>query len=159
RHGSPFGVGWDLLNVNRLYKNPHADEAVLVSGGGQEEYFFPRAHTRMLNSQNDAGPNGQHGYSANVLALDPSTGEVFTAVQSTSTIARIDPSTAARTPVVTGLTFDGPPMNMAITYVGGVRHFLVALETRLLDVPQTGSARTLMMRPNFWGNPQPFQIV
>ena len=24
RHGSPFGVGWDLLNVNRLYKNPHA---------------------------------------------------------------------------------------------------------------------------------------
>jgi hypothetical protein len=45
RHASPFGAGWGILQVGRLFRDPSADQAVLAHGNGFDESFVPRTTT------------------------------------------------------------------------------------------------------------------
>ena len=59
----------------------------------------------------------------------------------------VNPTSGAFTPVLTGLAFPSSPLAMAITYVSGVRHFVVSLDTELVDVTDgTSAVRVLLSR-------------
>jgi RHS repeat-associated protein len=130
---SPFGAGWAISDVSRVYRD--GDLAYLVAGGGEVENFAPRAHARSL-----ATPLGK-----DILARDPHTGEMFTARDGGS-IERVDPVTGALTPVLSGLAFNVPVHGLAVAYVGGSREFVVALLDRLLEIDAAGGQRVLTTR-------------
>ncbi len=140
RFSSPYGAGWAIREISRLYSD--GDVAYLVAGDGQEEEFRPRAR---LAPARDA--LGQH-----VLGRDPRTGELFAAIDS-GRIARLDPLTGATTNVLAGVAFGGARLHaLAIAYVGGARHFVVATSTALLDVGAGGATQTLTTRESSLGD-------
>jgi len=130
---SPFGAGWAVGDVSRVYRE--GDLAYLVSGAGDVERFAPRAHAKSLPS-----PNEGH-----ILARDPHTGEVFTARDGGS-IERVDTETGALTPVLSGLAFNASVHGLAVAFVGGAREFIVALEDRLVEIDGGGAQRVLTTR-------------
>lgn len=134
RFTSPFGAGWAIREVSRLYSQ--GDMAVLVHGDGQEEDFRPRARVSALPDN-----LGEH-----VFARDPETGEIFVA-SFPGTISRVDVASGARTPLLTGLGFPSEFHNaLAVAYVGGVRHFVVAFATKVVDIDATGAQRQIASR-------------
>ncbi len=137
RHNSPFGAGWSVEEVNRLYVAPREGRAILVDGGGDQEEFRPAATITRL-------PSTTGGMAPRALARDVETGEAFVALP-TGEILRIQ---GERTTVVhTGLSLDGMPYSLAVTRVDGERRFLVALPTRLIEVDGSGATRVLRSRP------------
>ena len=136
--GSTSGAGWGIAQVERLYKASSADLAVLVRGDGGQETFTPRAAVTGLAT---SGLSGNYA-----LATDGTTGQVLLAKPG-GEIDSVNPTTGATTSVVTGLSFPSNPLSMAITYISGVRHFVVALDTQLIDVnASTSAARVLATR-------------
>ena len=135
RHASPFGAGWAVQEVGRIYSDPFADRAVLANGDGTDETFQPRTTTTEILFQSGSS----------TLATDRTTGQSFF-ITSAGVVNLINPD-GTFTPVLTGVSFDGGLFGADTTYVGGVRHFLIALTTRLLDVDSSGNARTLTTRP------------
>jgi RHS repeat-associated protein len=137
RHTSPFGIGWGISGIGQVFKHPSAEEIALVTGEGDQELFYPRARTTQVDT---------HGFETRVYALDPVTHEVFRASRVLATIDKINPADASATPLLSGVTMDAAPHTMSIGYVAGVRHFLLALDSQLLDVDANGSRRTLLVR-------------
>lgn len=138
RFTSPLGAGWAIREVSRAYRD--GDFAIVVDGMGQEERFEPRARVRAL-------PNGSGSHA---FARDPVSGEVLVA-STPGTISSVDVATGVRTPLLSGLAFPGgdEPLSLAVARVAGVRHFVVAFATRLVDFDAAGSARTLTTRGAF----------
>ncbi|MCA9588607.1 MAG: hypothetical protein KC657_24995, partial [Myxococcales bacterium] len=138
---SPYGAGWAVKEMSRAYRD--GDEAIVVHGNGRTEEFVPRAYV------NPIGPLQRR-----VVARDSVTGEVFAATEA-GEILQLDPANGASTPVYGGLAF-GDLQAMAIAYVGGARHFVVAQTARLADVGPGGATRTLATRASteggVWGN-------
>jgi hypothetical protein len=99
------------------------------------EVFRPRLHARTLRSD----------VFRFVPARDPATGEIFLARDS-GEIVRVDATTGAPMPVLSGLGFPSPVHGLAIGYVGGSRRFIVALADRLLEIDAGGSTQTLANR-------------
>ncbi|MDB5215539.1 MAG: Rhs family protein, partial [Myxococcaceae bacterium] len=137
RFSSPFGAGWAIREVSRVYTD--GDLAELVSGEGQEEEFRPRATVT-------ATPVG---LGEMALARDRSTGEIFAAIEP-GRIARLDPTTGAPTDILTGAPFssgDFPRVEgLAVAYVAGARHFVVATAVALVDIDGGGARRVLAPR-------------
>jgi YD repeat-containing protein len=139
RHNSPFGSGWGLDEVPRLYTPPQStDHATLVRGDGSEEDFRPQLHitTQLPNA-------GNRGLA---FAVDPMTGDQVMA-DNVGNLVKIN-GDGTSTTLQAGLAFDGPPQSLAITYIGGQRNFLVALSTRLLWVQSGGTSQTIYTRTN-----------
>jgi hypothetical protein len=118
-------------NVDQAYVSPDGAEAVIVSGSGDEEYFYPR--TRVT------GLGGFLPTEMRAHALDPMTQQVFVASKNLGTIAQINTSTGATTTLLSGIGLASQPQMMAIGYVNGLRHFLLALPTGLLDIDNNGN--------------------
>jgi YD repeat-containing protein len=138
---SPAGAGWGIAEVDRLFTTAAADLAVLVRGNGDQETFAPRGAVTALNGFFLGG-------STYALATDPVTGQVFLA-RPGGEIDTEDPTTGNTTVVHTGLSFPSNPLAMAITYVAGARHFVISLDTALVDYGEsTSMLRTLMPRTN-----------
>ena len=134
RFTSPFGAGWALREISRLYTS--GDYGVLVGGDGQEEEFRPRARLSSLPDR-----LGEQAF-----ARDAATGETFV-VSMPGTISRLDPTTFNRTAVVSGLALPSENLHsLAVAYVGGARHFIVASESQVLDVQSGGASRVLATR-------------
>lgn len=133
RFASPYGAGWGITEISRVYRD--SDTAVVVGGDGREEYFRPRVHATQM-------PNV---YGEQAFARDFQTGEIF-AASGDGSISRVDPLTGAFTAVLSGLAFGETMHGLAVAYVGGVRHFGVAMRTRLVDVDSSGALRTLATR-------------
>jgi YD repeat-containing protein len=142
RHSSPYGIGWDIDGIGHLYKPSDNSEAVLVTGEGDEEVFSPRSRVTSF---------GVNGGSANIMvhAVDPVTGQLFRATTATNVIEQVDPTSGAGTTLLSGLGLPGAPQMMAIGYVNGVRHFLLALPTELLDIDASGNQRVLWTRQQY----------
>jgi RHS repeat-associated protein len=135
RFSSPYGAGWAIHEVSRLYV-AGPGQAVLVGGDGQEEEFRPRARVSTL----------PQGFNTRLVARDPTTGDVFVA-DAPGTIARLDLATGARASVLSGLAFpDEPHHALAIAYVGSARHFVVAFQSGLFDFSANGGSRQLATR-------------
>lgn len=137
RFTSPFGSGWAIGEISRAYFD--GDHAFVVNGSGQEEEFHPRAR---LDSA------GLAALSTNAaFARDDSTGEHFI-TQPDGGIYRIDPVSGATTQVALASPLAGSRLvhSLAVAYVGGTRHFIVAHQQGLFDVPQGGTAR--QVRPS-----------
>jgi YD repeat-containing protein len=133
RIASPYGAGWGIAEVGRVFRNPNAEHAVFVSGAGAQEEFRPRISlTELVYEPNLVGAVGR----------DPVTGELFEAVSS-GAIYRLDPQTWATTTVDSG-TF-GRPYALAVSYAGGVRRFVVAARLGLFEVA-SGVTRQLATR-------------
>ena len=136
RFTSPYGAGWAVREVSRLYTD--GDVAKLVSGDGEEEDFRPRARVTPA----------PEFVQETALARDAVTGELFAAA-APGRIARLDPTTGVLTDLVSGLAFSSTSLHsLAIAYVGGARHFVVATGTALLDIDGAGTQRTLALRTN-----------
>ncbi len=138
RFSSSLGSGWGIQETSRVFRN--GDTAAIVHGDGQQEDFLPRATATRLTVP--FGPVAEHVY-----ARDSTTGEIFVAYQP-GTIGKMDPVTAAITPVLSGLSLNEFLFSMAITRVGSTRHFLIASTTRLVDIDETGFTRQLATRTN-----------
>ncbi len=153
RHNSPFGAGWALDDVPRLFvASGGQDHATLVRPDGSEEEFRPRVR---ITTQ-APGPGGGISYA---FAVDPVTGENLVAEDKDSSIVRLN-GDGTTTPVQAGLAFDGPPQSLAVTYIGGQRSFLVALTTRLLWVQPGGSVQSIYTRSgNTLGSYLPAQVA
>jgi RHS repeat-associated protein len=142
RSSSPFGKGWAIAEASRVYKS--GDTAYLTNGDGSTESFRPRAYPRLLGGL-DSFDNYQP-------ARDPVTGEVLVAAISGAGgfIARVDVTTGATTTLLSGLPFVEStglgPQAFAIGYVGSQRHFLVWVDTQLLDIDSGGSATLVATR-------------
>ncbi len=135
---SAVGAGWAIDQVDRLYAATPSDLAVVVHGNGDQETFSPRA--ALAIAPNDNLPRAYYA-----LATDPVTGQVLLARQ--TEIDVIDPTSGATSAVVPGLAFPSAPLAMAVTYVAGVQHMVVALDTELVDVNgATATQRVLMPR-------------
>jgi RHS repeat-associated protein len=137
RFASPYGAGWGVSEIDRVYHQ--GDTAVLVSGEGREELFHPRAYlTAMPVSAAEK-----------TFARDLRTGEIFVAATE-GTISRVDPTTGVLTDVAKGLTFTqrfAETMHaFAVAYVGANRHFVLAMATRVLDLEEGGALRVLATR-------------
>jgi hypothetical protein len=101
---SPFGAGWTVSELSRVFRT--ADVAYLARGDGAAEYFRPRAHPVGLGSVGTL----IHP------ARDPRTGEVFVA-RGDGRIDRVDVLTGALTLVLSGLSLTNVE-GFAIGYVG-----------------------------------------
>jgi RHS repeat-associated protein len=134
RLSSPYGTGWTIQELERVYRA--GDTAFLVKGDGSSEKFRPRAYPHYLSQP--AAPY--------VLTRDPQTGEIFY-VTDGGDIRRVDPITGSPTTVLSGLPFSAGVRGAAIAYVGPARHFAVALATGLVDVDSGGATVTLATRP------------
>jgi hypothetical protein len=133
RISSPYGTGWTIQELERVYRA--GDVAFLAKGDGSSEKFRPRAYPTFL------APSP----SPYVLTRDPQTGEIF-AVRDTGDIARIDATTGAATTILSGLPFSDGVRSAAVAYVDAARHFAVALVTGLLDVNAGGGTTMLTTR-------------
>jgi RHS repeat-associated protein len=134
RLSSPYGTGWTVQELERVYRA--GDVAFLVKGDGSSEKFRPRAYPHYLTTE----PT-----SAYVLTRDPQTGEVFV-VTDGGNIQRIDTTNGTPTTVLSGLPFSSGVKGAAVAYVGSARHFAVALATGLVDVDSGGASTTLATR-------------
>ena len=151
RHNSPFGAGWALEEIPRLFTAPGSpDYVTLVRGDGSEEDFRPRA--RVTTQVPNAGDTDY------VFASDPATGDNLMA-NDEGDIVRLN-GDGTTTGVLSGLSFDGPVQSLAVTYIGGQRNYLVALTTRLLWVAPDGSAQSVYTRSgNTLGSYLPAQVA
>jgi len=133
---SPYGAGWSVRNVARVYRA--GDSAHRVTGSGDDELFKPRAHARTL----PYNTNTQFA-----IGRDGVTGEIF-AARTDSVIDRVDPVTGASTTIFSGLGFGVAPVvhGLAIGYAGTQRSFIVALENRLVEIGPTGTTTVLATR-------------
>jgi RHS repeat-associated protein len=151
RHNSPFGAGWAIEELPRLYVPPgSSDYATLVRGDGSEEDFKPRARiaTQVPTS----------GDSDLVFAVDAATGDNLM-VNDHGTIVRLN-GDGTSTSVVSGLSFDGAVQSLAVTYINGQRNYLVALTTRLLWVQPGGTVQSIYTRGgNMLGTYVPAQVA
>ncbi|MBK9263222.1 MAG: hypothetical protein IPM54_25895 [Polyangiaceae bacterium] len=148
RMASPYGAGWGIREIERLYRDPVGSQAVLVKGDGSQETFRPRAIAEHI-------PTPTLQLPVSPMAKDGTTGELFAAemmAQNGASIVRIEEPAgggdAVITVVASGLPPGWAPRSMAITYVGGIRHFVVATSTQLLDIAEGGTTRTLQTRTN-----------
>ena len=144
RINSPFGAGWAVQEISRVYSSD--DKAVLVHGNGQEENFSPRGFPKKLVNLPQSGRI--------ILARDSKTGEIILANNS-GVIALINPDTGVTSTILSGLPFSAGVDSMAVAYVGNQRHFVVALDNQLVDV-NGGSVRNIDI-PTFTTNINPFQ--
>ena len=133
RLSSPYGAGWTVQEIERVYRA--GDVAFLVKGDGSDEKFRPRAYPHYLTQPT----------SAYVLTRDPQTGEIFL-VRNAGDIQRIDATTGTPTTILSGLPFSSGVKSAAVAYVGGARHFAVALSTGLVDVDAGGATTSLATR-------------
>ena len=134
RLSSPYGTGWTIEELERVYRA--GDTAFLVKGDGSNEQFRPRAYPHYITQPS----------TAYALTRDPLTGEVFL-VRDAGDVQRVDPTTGATTTIVSGLALAAGVRGAAVAYVGGTRHFAVALATGLVDVDAGGAMTTLATRP------------
>ena len=128
---SASGAGWGISQVGRLYASNTSYVAVVVQGNGDQETFSPRATLSIAPST-----NLPREYTA--LATDTTTGQTLLAQQ--SEIDLVNPVSGTTTPLLSGVNFPSPPFAMAVTYVAGVRHLVVALDTELVDVNAASAA-------------------
>lgn len=137
RHNSPFGAGWAVSNVHRLFRDsPTGDRADLVWGTGQEETFRPRAIIQQISNFNSSAQR--------LVARDETTGEIYFLKTTDAEISKFDPATGTATPVVGGGTLSvGTPHGLAVTHVGGGLEFIVASSAGIFEVPVSGSMRQL----------------
>jgi RHS repeat-associated protein len=136
RVSSPYGTGWTIQELERVYRA--GDVAFLVKGDGSSEKFRPRAYPKTL---------AQSSSTAYVLTRDPQTGEIFL-VRDSGDIVRIDATSGAVSATVfSGLPFSAGVRGAAVAYVGTARHFAVALSNGLFDVDSGGATTTLATRP------------
>ncbi len=133
RVSSPFGAGWAVSELSRLFIA--GDVAFLSKGHGTTEHFQPRAHVR---------PFGQNPAGRIMPTRDPRTGELIAVIDGGS-IHRIDPVTGAFTAILGSVPVSGV-QGVAIGYVGNVRHFVIAESGRLVDVDAAGALRLLATR-------------
>jgi Dictyostelium (slime mold) repeat len=142
---SPFGRGWGFQGISRLYVDPTHSEHVVLGASGVPEYFRPRMKTFPVIARQNA---------AHRFARDPVTAQIFV-TDTGNGIRQIAEVTANNTLVPRStLAFVGDPSSLAITYVDGVRHFLVALDDRsLYDVTEGGASRLLKAAS---GTPSPW---
>jgi RHS repeat-associated protein len=140
RLSSPYGTGWTIQELSRAYRA--GDVAFVTKGDGSSEKFRPRAYPHYLTQ-----PSSPY-----VITRDPQTGEIFL-VRDAGDIQRIDATTGAPTTILSGLPFSAGVSSAAVAYVGGARHFAVALSTSLVDVDAAGATTTLTTR----AAPPPFR--
>jgi len=125
RFTSPYGSGWAISAASRAYFN--GDHAILVDGNGEEEQFYPR--TTLSNTGLTAIPTNA------AFARDSLTGESFVVSDAGGVIYLLDPTTGTRTQVVGNMGLPNVPFQgLAVTYVGGQRHFVVANNFGIWDV-------------------------
>jgi RHS repeat-associated protein len=132
RMNSPYGFGWAIEEISRVYAS--GDTAVLVHGNGQEENFSPRAFPKPLVALPRLFK----------LARDPKTKEILLASDA-GEIASVNPETGATTTIISGLSFSSSIQGFAVAYVGNVRRFVVALNDQLVEI-NGGNVRTLATR-------------
>ena len=140
RLSSPYGTGWTVQELSRVYRA--GDVAFLTKGDGSSEKFRPRAYPHYISRPTS-------GYA---ITRDPQTGEIFL-VRDAGDIQRIDATTGAATTILSGLPFSAGVSSAAVAYVGSARHFAVALSTSLVDVDSGGATTTLTTR----AAPPPFR--
>ncbi len=134
RHGSPYGSGWGVGQVNELYVAPDRESASLITGEGQKEDFVPRPALTLLST---AMP-----LFGKPMARDPATGDVFFAT-SYHEIQRLAPDGSA-TVVLSGLAISTSPRSLAVTNAGGGRHFELATADQVSDIDDAGTVTPLM---------------
>jgi len=125
RHNSPFGPGWAVSDLPRLYPEPQALHSVLVRGDGSQEDFRPRPSFTLQ------GP----GFARNVsfaFAVDPVTGNRLM-INDLGNVVTLN-TDGTQTAVYSGLALTGSVQSMAVTYVGGEMRLLVAETTALIQV-------------------------
>src|SRR5262249_12089018 len=142
RHTSPFGFGWGVSEVERLYPDPSADRAVLVRGTGEEEYFLLRPSWRLVAFGS--------GAVSRVFARDTDSNEIFGAF-STGEIVRVARD-GTTTPLFAGLPITTDVQAMAIARVAGERRFVVAQAAGLIEVIPNVGVRTLFTRTGIDNN-------
>lgn len=134
RHGSPFGAGWYVDGIDRVYAYNHGGEMTLVHGSGEQERFVPRPEL----SRFDATETAFQGVG---LARDHLTATTFIA-KPNGTIGSYAADGSIQ-PVVSGLDFGGQVFALAITRIAGDRHFVVAGGSAVWDVDGFGVARAI----------------
>jgi RHS repeat-associated protein len=136
RHSSPFGPGWAISNLSRIFQEPQADHAVLIGGDGSEEDFRIRPEV--------TSPYANVGYASYAFALDPTTGAQLMATGS-GNVVELN-ANGSQTAVASGVGFTGVPQSMAVTYVGGEQRILIATTTELVQVHPGGAIDVLYTR-------------
>src|SRR5207237_882234 len=120
RVSSPYGSGWTVREMSRVYTTPNADIAYLAKGDGTNESFRPRAYPKIVRYSTPRA----------AMARDPQTGEVL-AARDDGAIDRVDPITGSFTRILAGLPTSAGVVGFAIAYVGSARHYLIWLPTQL----------------------------
>lgn len=138
RHASPFGAGWGISEVGRLFVDG-PDHVILVNGDGQEEDFRPRA-------ERTPGFQYPNTDSKPVFARDPVTDELFAMTFSGGQLSKVNADLSI-TPMFSGLSLPGGrPHDMAIAYVNAQRVFVVAAENGLAKIDAGGTVTVLAAR-------------
>jgi YD repeat-containing protein len=138
RVSSPFGAGWAVRELSRVYRA--GDVAFLAGGDGGTEYFRPRAYLRTVTHFPPFA-----AVAAQDITRDPVTGEIFLARED-STLGTIDPTSGNFTTLLSGLPFSNGPAGFAVGYVSGSRRFLVWVDTQLFEIDGGGGTSVLKTR-------------
>jgi RHS repeat-associated protein len=138
RFTSPFGAGWGVSEIDRLFV-ADPDHVIAVSGDGREEEFRPRAELKLGYQFPNSG-------SKPVFGRDPQTNEIFAVTAYGGQLVKVNADLTVSSPVVPALTLPGRPHDLAITYVNNQRVFLVACDTGLVKVDGAGVVTNLGAR-------------
>lgn len=99
RTTSPFGAGWDLAELERIYRNPDGT-LLLMHGEGSSAVFRPDLSSLASGAPSTSTLATGFGESRSV-AVGP-TGDIYVSSYSTGTIYRVSPS-GVKTPVASGI--------------------------------------------------------
>ncbi len=141
RRGSSVGAGWGVAGINELYQAPDGAQADLVTGSGLRETFIRRPVARSLTSSLPFGPKP--------MTHDATNGDVFL-TDTSYDILQLNPD-ASTSPVFSSLPLASQPLDIAVGYVSGQRHFVLALATALVDVDPSGNVAELLPRTDSGG--------
>lgn len=138
RYTSPFGAGWGISEVDRLFQ-ADPDHVIVVNGDGIDEEFRPRGELKL-------GYQFANSAWKPVFGRDPQTNEIFAVTASGGQLVKVNADLTVTSPVVPTLSLPGRPHDLAITYVNSQRVFIIACDTGLVKVSSTGTVTSLGAR-------------
>lgn len=138
RYSSPFGAGWGISEIDRLFV-ADPDHVILVNGDGIEEEFRPRAEVKVGYQFNNSG-------SKPVFGRDPQNNDIFAVTAAGGQLVKVNSDLTVSAAVVPTLTLPGRPHDLAVTYVNSQRVFVIACDTGLVKVDGAGVVTTLAAR-------------